>query len=77
MAEMADGSIKLSAARTLAGMTQDEAAKKLGMTKYTLSRYENYKMIVPLDVAGNMVNLYRIPARLIDFGCDTRFLLGG
>lgn len=75
MEEIKARSIKLGAARALAGMTQDEAARKLGMTKYTLSRYENYRKIVPIDVAADMVRVYKVPARLIDFGCDTQPLV--
>lgn len=75
MEEIKARSIKLGAARVLSGMTQEEAARKLGLTKYALSRYENYKKVVPIDVAAEMARVYKVPARLIDFGCDTQALL--
>ena len=68
MEEIKARSIKLGAARVLSGMTQEEAA-------YALSRYENYKKVVPIDVAAEMARVYKVPARLIDFGCDTQALL--
>ena len=67
-------SVKLIAARRMAGMTRAEAAKKLGISSFMLGHYEKYEQIVPLDVANEMVRLYRLPAKYLDFGCDIQLL---
>ena len=59
--------IKLSAARENAGLTQVEAAEKLGIRYQTLSRYENNVGSVRLDMLKKMSELYGIPVEFIFF----------
>ncbi|MBX9012620.1 helix-turn-helix transcriptional regulator [Ligilactobacillus murinus] len=59
--------IKLSAARENAGLTQVEAAEKLGISYQTLSRYENNVGSVRLDMLKKMSELYGIPVEFIFF----------
>lgn len=47
------------AARINVGLTQSESAKALGISKNTLSGYEQGKTIPKLDVAIKMAELYR------------------
>lgn len=59
--------IKLSAARKNAGLTQMEAAEKLGISYQTLSQYENNVGSVRLDMLKKMSKLYGIPVEFIFF----------
>lgn len=71
MEELKVRSIKLGAARRNTGLTQDEAAEKLRVTRYKLARYERGVQIVPLDVAWRMSRLYGIPVQCLDPGGDS------
>ena len=50
--------ITLRAARVNAGLTQNEAAKKLGITRGTLASYEKYKTKPDIDRAKKIATLY-------------------
>lgn len=50
--------ITLKAARVNAGLTQNEAAKKLGITRGTLASYEKYKTKPDIDRAKKIAALY-------------------
>ena len=68
MQEIEPRSITLKAARINAGLMQEEACKKLHISKYQLSRYENGKQVVPLEVAWSMSTVYKIPLHCLDPG---------
>lgn len=50
--------IHLDAARTNARMTQAEAAKELGISKGTLSNYENYTTKPDVEMGKKIAALY-------------------
>lgn len=50
--------ITLKAARVNAGMTQIEAAKKLGISKGTLASYEMYRTKPDVERAQQIADLY-------------------
>lgn len=50
----------LKGARINAGLTLEQAANKLGITKYILSNYENGRSQVTLSVAWRMKALYKL-----------------
>ena len=49
---------KLKTARVDAGLTLEEAAKELGITKNTLMNYEKYRTIPNIRVGRAMAALY-------------------
>ena len=51
--------IHLKAARVNAGFTQEEAAKKLGISKNTLANYEKYKTIPDIEMSQKIAALYK------------------
>lgn len=53
--------ITLAAARVNAGMTQDEAAKALGIDRTTLIKWENGKVIPRTIQLIALANIYNIP----------------
>lgn len=57
-----------AAARVNAGLNQEEAAKKLGISKATLVNYEAGKTVPGWDVALRMEEVYQFPAANILFG---------
>lgn len=57
--------ITLKAARVNAGLTLQEAAKKLGIAYQTLSRYENNSGSVRQDMLKKMCELYNMPSEFI------------
>jgi DNA-binding XRE family transcriptional regulator len=59
--------ITMKAARVNAGLTQEEAAKKLDISKATLLGYENGRTIPKVDVAQKMATLYRLTVNDIIF----------
>ena len=59
--------ISLSAARVNAGMSQQELADALNVSKSTISAWENYKTPMPVDKAEQMSNLYGLPMECIKF----------
>ena len=52
------------AARINAGLTQDEAAKALGVSTPTLINWETGKRIPRADYVDKMLSLYGVPAEL-------------
>lgn len=50
--------MSLKAARINAGLNQKEAAKELGITYQTLSRYENDQKLVTIGTLLKMCDLY-------------------
>lgn len=59
--------ITLKAARINAGLTQKEAASRLGISKNTLSGYEIGKAIPKIDTAKAIANLYGVAVDNIIF----------
>ena len=59
--------ITMKSARVNAGLTQEEASKKLGIAKTTLQAYEQYKTIPNAKVAANMAKLYKLSSDDIIF----------
>lgn len=60
--------ITLEAARVNAQLTQEEAAKKLGIHFQTLSKYENDSSNIPFSLLENASELYGIPLSFIFLG---------
>ena len=50
--------ITLKAARVNAGLTQREAAKRLGITRGTIASYEKHKTVPDIDRAKEIAALY-------------------
>lgn len=50
--------ITLKAARVNANMTQLEVANELGISKNTLSNYENYKTVPDIEMSKRIAALY-------------------
>ena len=50
----------LKAARVNARMTQEQAAKALGISKNTLSNYEKYKSKPDIEMAKKIATLYNV-----------------
>lgn len=50
--------ITLKAARVNAGLTQKEAAEKLGISKGTIASYEMYKTFPDMERAKQIADLY-------------------
>lgn len=59
--------ISLKAARVNANYSLVEAAKQLGISKDTLSNYENGKTVPPWDLVEKIGHLYAYPTGLICF----------
>lgn len=53
--------ISLAAARVNAGMTQDEVAKEMHISKATLGKWESGKIIPKVAQLSFLSNLYKIP----------------
>lgn len=51
--------ITLRAARVNAGLTQEEVAQRLGLSKNTLSSYEQFQSVPKIDMAQKLADLYR------------------
>lgn len=60
--------ISIKAARVNAGLTQEEAAKQLGINPNTLSRYESGRNVPRVDMIGKMSKLYCIDKQYIFLG---------
>lgn len=54
--------ISIKAARVNAGLTQEEAARQLGINPNTLARYEKESDKLTLELLKKLSELYRIPA---------------
>jgi len=59
--------ISPAAARVNAELNQDEASRKIGISKASLQNYENGKTMPPWDVVQRMGEVYDFPADLIVF----------
>lgn len=57
--------ITIKAARVNAGLTQKEAAERLGIAYQTLSSYEKNNKSIRLEVLEKMCSLYGIPMEYI------------
>nr|DAH21067.1 MAG TPA: hypothetical protein [Caudoviricetes sp.] len=59
--------LSMSAARVNTGMTQDDVAKKLGITRETLSAWESGKRMPRVDQAYAIAAIYGLPIDAIKF----------
>nr|DAE58533.1 MAG TPA: Helix-turn-helix XRE-family like protein [Caudoviricetes sp.] len=59
--------ITLKAARVNAGLTQKEAAKKIGISYQTLSDYEKDESKIKLSMIRKMCSVYNMPIDCIFF----------
>lgn len=59
--------------RVRAGLSQNEAATKLGVTPPTLRKWENDSSVLSLRQMKEIANLYHIPLEYIAFGDDEVF----
>lgn len=50
--------VTYAAARVNAGLSQDEARKKIGCSKQTLVNWEKYRFDVPISAARKMAEVY-------------------
>lgn len=57
----------LAAARVNAGLSQKEAAEKLGISNKTLCSWENYLTYPSADIVPKICELYGIPYDQINF----------
>lgn len=53
--------ISIKSARVNKGLTQEKAAKTIGVDKKTLSSWENYKTMPSADKIVLLCNLYDVP----------------
>lgn len=53
--------ISIKAARVNAGLTQEKAARQLGINPDTLSRYEKDSGKLSLEMLQKLADLYKIP----------------
>lgn len=58
--------ISWAAARVNAGLTQDEVAKKMGVSKNTIVAWEKYKSEPSISQGKALVEIYKIPMSMID-----------
>lgn len=63
--------ISMRAARVNANLSQDEAAKSLGISKSTLQKYEAGITIPDILTARKMEEVYAFPIDFIFFGPNT------
>lgn len=59
--------ITMAAARVNAGLSQDQASKKLDISKETLSNYENGKTRPSWNMVKRMEEVYNFPSDFIIF----------
>lgn len=52
--------LSLKAIRINNNLTQLEAAKKLGISEYTLNNYENYKSFPDVQIIEKILKLYKV-----------------
>lgn len=57
--------ISLAAARVNANLSQDEAAKKIGVSRDTLRNYESGKTVPRWETVRKIEEVYRFPADYI------------
>lgn len=54
--------LTVKGARISAELTQEQACKKLGITRYLLQNYESGRTPIPLSVAWDMKEAYHLPS---------------
>lgn len=54
--------ISLAAARVNAGLKQNEAAERIGITPKTLRGYEHGKVVIPSTTLRKAASIYGIPS---------------
>lgn len=59
--------VTLKAARINAGLKQEEAAEKLGISAVTLSRYERFIAYPDVSIIKKIEDLYGIPYAQLQF----------
>lgn len=59
--------ISLKAARVNANLSQEEAARLIGICKATLQNYEKGETVPDWDVVDAIARVYNFPASLINF----------
>lgn len=64
--------ITLAAARVNAGLSQEEAAKELNVSKDTLSNYERGKSVPNWETVRKIETVYNFPSDFIFFGEELR-----
>ena len=67
--------ISLAAARVNAGLKQEQAAKKIGITAKTLRNYEQGKTAIPGHILRKAAEVYQIPEDMIRLPiiCDDKY----
>lgn len=63
--------ISLKAARVNANLSQQEAAKLLGISKATLQNYESGNTVPDILMSRKIEGVYNFPSDYIFFGTDT------
>jgi len=63
--------ITAAAARVNAGLTQQQASERLGISKASLLNYETGKRMPPWDLVQRMEDVYNFPADFIVFNPTT------
>ena len=64
---MKDWKITLAAARVNAGLTQTEAAEKIGVSQITISNWETGKTSPKMSIVPTIAALYKIPVHNLLF----------
>lgn len=57
--------ISIKAARVNAGLTQEKAARQLGISPDTLARYEKDSGKLSLEMLNKLSELYKIPTNFL------------
>ena len=57
--------ISIKAARVNAGLTQEKAARQLGISPDTLARYEKESGKLSLEMFRKLADLYKIPVNYL------------
>lgn len=57
--------VSIKAARVNANLTQQEAAKSLGITARTLHNWEEQKTAITVDTIKKLCDLYSVPIEMI------------
>lgn len=66
---MSEFQITLAAARVNAGLTQEEASKKVGVTKQTIINWEKGKVVPGIPEMEMLSRIYGIPQDYIFLPC--------
>lgn len=62
--------VSLRAKRVDLNLTLEEAAKRIGISKYSLYNYERYKTIPNIEVAKEIAKAYRVDIDSLRFAPD-------